>query len=346
MSATEPSRRAQLRETPERFGFFALLREMERANPDKPRIGRGVTLGEEVVTLGQDPFLHFPDSNISQYEEADGRPPRVRARFLGYFGPQGPLPLHTTVEAHQWFLNGDDAFVRFTDMITGRFQQLFFRAWSNARGITQFDHEGDDRFQTYVGAFTGKASPALCDRGEVADIARLPFEGLAATRIKSPVRLRQMLEQVLGVEIRIREHMPLWMTFEESDQSRIGEQGSTLGRDCRLGARVQSVNEKILLTVRTESRAEYESFLPGGTNFERLTDLLFCYLGPATDVDIALELPAKQVTGARLGGTGEGSGRGAALGWTAWMAPPPQDEGTYLGEAVFSASRRPAKAVA
>ena len=336
VSGAEPTRREALRDRPESFGFLALLRELERAHPDKPRIGRNATLKEEIVTLGQDPFLHFPDSNVSEYEERADRPPRIRSRFLGYFGPQGPLPLHTTVEALHWHQDGDDAFVAFTDMITGRFQQLFFRAWSDARGITQFDHAGDDRFQKYVGAFTGQASPALRDRGAVSDMVRLPMVGLAAARIKSPVRLRQMLEQILGVEVHVHEHMPMWMGFEDSDLSRLGERGSTLGQDCRLGARVQSVNEKIRITVRTESRAEYESFLPGGVNFARLTDLIFGYLGSETEVDIALELPGLQVQGARLGGAGT---RGAALGWTAWMAPPPRPEGTYLGKAVFSAAR-------
>lgn len=333
MKTEAETRREDLLNDPSAFGFLSLLREIERANPDKPRVGRSTTLDEESVILGQDPFLNFPDSNISFYEEVKGRPPRMRSRFLGYFGPQGALPLHNTVEAYQWYSNRDDAFVRFTDIFTSRFQQLFFRAWSDARGITQYDHPEDDRFQNYVGSFVGLASPPLRDRGTVSDMARLPFVGMATSRIKSPVRLRQMLEQLLGVDIQVQEHMPVWMSFEPSDLSQLGQQGSSLGRDCRLGARVQSINEKILVSVRTESRPEYESFLPGGVNFSRLTDLLFWYLGPETDVDIAPSLPASQIQGAQLGGT-----NGAALGWTAWMAPPPQDENAYMGEAVFSAT--------
>lgn len=331
-----PTRRDLLREAPARFGFLALLRELERGATDKPRIGLNATLNEEVATLGQDPFMAYPDGNISFYEEREGRPVRLRARFLGYYGPQGALPLHTTVEAYQWYTNRDDAFVAFTDMITGRFQQLFFRAWSDARGITQYDHPGDDRARRHLGSVLGLASPALQDRGPVPDLARVQVAGLAMGRVKSPVRLRQILEKVLGVGITIREHMPMWMNFEPGDQSRMGQQGATLGRDCRLGARVQSVNEKIEVQVRTESRPEYESFLPGGVNFARLQDLLFWYLGPEVAVDIAPALPATAVSGVALGGK---PGQGAALGWTAWMAPPPAEPGAYLGNAVFAAER-------
>lgn len=327
-------RRAALRANPRGFGFLALLREFERANPDKPRIGRNLTLRQEVLRLGQEPFLNFPEVNITSFEESTApaeRAPRMRSNFLGYFGPQGALPLNVTAEVHQWFLQRDDAFVRLADIFTNRFQQLFFRAWSDARGITQFDHGGDDRFQAYVGATLGLASPAARNRGVVPDTALLPLAGLAMSRIKSPVRLRQILEKLCGVKVGIEEHVPVWLVFEPSDLTQVGRAGSTLGRDMRLGSRVQSVNEKIRISVRTESLPEYQSFLPGGANFARLSDLVFRYLGHETEVEVAPSLPEAQVKGAVLG-------KGAALGWTGWIAPPAGQPGAYRSDAVFSAT--------
>lgn len=315
------------------FGFFALMRDIERSRPDLPRIGRNATLREESVRLGQEPFLAFPDANVTQFEEREGKGPRVRSNFLGYFGPQGALPLNTTAEVYQWFQGRDESFVRLTDLFTSRFQQLFFRAWSDARGITQFDHPDDDRFQTYVGAFVGLASHALRGRDGVPDTQRLPLSGIAVARVKSPTRLRQILEKLCGVKIRIDENIPVWLPFEPSDLSRMGTANSSLGRDCRLGSRVQSVNEKIQISVQTESLAEYQSFLPGGRNFARLTDLLFWYLGHETEVDIAPTLPADQVKGATLGA-------GAKLGWTGWIAPAASVPGTYRSDAVFSSERQ------
>ncbi len=326
-------RRAALMARPADFGFFSLLREIERANPKLPRIGRNQTMREEAVRLGQEPFQAFPDANVTQVQDRDGGKLRVRSAFLGYFGPQGPLPLNTTAEVEQWYRFGDDAFVRLADIFTNRFQQMFFRAWSDARGICQFDHPTDDRFQVYVGAPIGGASAALRDRGKVPDMARLPLVGIAAARIKSPVRLRQILETICGVTITIEENIPVWLPFETSDMSRLGAKGSSLGRDCRLGSRVQSVNEKIRVSVRTESLAEYQSFLPGAANFIRLTELLFWYLGHEIEVDIAPSLPADQIIGMSLG-------KGGALGWTGWMAPPPATPGTYRSDAVFSSERK------
>lgn len=332
------ARRDLLRRDPARFGFLALMREFERSHPDRPRIGRNATLAEETVTPGQDPLMTFPDANVTGLNEGPGRAPRLRTRFLGYFGPQGALPLNTTQEVYQWFVRRDDAFVRLADVFTARFLQLFFRAWSDARGITQLDHPADDRFQTYVGAFAGIASPAFRDRDSVPDMARLPLAGLVAGRVKSPVRLRQLLEALLGVAVQIEEHMPMWLEFEPDDCTRLGASGSRLGQDCRLGARVQSANDKVRISIRCGSLAEYNSFLPGAANFQRLSDLVFWYLGPATEVEVAPMLPANQIAPARLGG----AGGGAALGWTGWVAPETddgQEPSAYVGNAVFAARR-------
>lgn len=332
MTNDAPRRRA-LKADPTQFGFLSLLRDLERSAPEKPRIGRNTTLAEETVRLGQEPFQSFPHSNVSQVQDVSSTVLRVRSNFLGYFGPQGALPLNVTAEILQWYNQRDEAFVRFADLFTSRFQQLFFRAWSDARGITQFDHPNDDRFQTYVGAPIGLASAALKDRGIVPDMARLPFVGMTMSRVKSPVRLRQMLEKLCRVAITIEEHIPIWLELEQGDLTRLGGVGSHLGRNCRLGARVQTVNEKIRIAVRTESLSEYQSFLPGGVNFDRLTELIFGYIGHEVAVDIAPSLPADQVRGMALGKSG-------ALGWTGWISPPKLKAGTYRSDAVFSSGHR------
>lgn len=332
MTARSDRRKALLAD-PSAFGFLALMREVERAHPTRPRIGRNQTLAEEVIRLGQEPFLAHPDRNVSQAEEREGGRLRVRSNFLGYFGPQGALPVNTTAEVYQWYMMKDEAFVRLADLFTNRFQQLFFRAWSNARGITQLDHPEEDRFQSYVGAAIGLASPALRGRGTVPDMARLPVAGLAMGRIKSAVRLRQMLEQLCLTEITIEEHVPSWLTFEASDVTKLGQANARLGQDCRLGARVQTVNEKIRVGVACDSQAEYQSYLPGGTRFQRITELLFSYLGHGTEVEISPSLPTDQVMPVQLG-------RNGALGWTGWVAPKAGPPGTRRCDASFSSTHR------
>ena len=92
--------RGQLAEEPWRFDFFAVLRRLERSYADRPRIGDSASRRDEFVVLGQDPYMDFPASNLSKFEQRrrTGRL-RVFVKFLGLLGPQGALPLATTEEA-------------------------------------------------------------------------------------------------------------------------------------------------------------------------------------------------------------------------------------------------------
>ena len=329
------SYRDELRADPELFDFFSAMRELERSSPQKPRVGENSVLQEEIVSLGQDPFLEFPASNLTGYQDTESGRPKLRTRFLGYFGPQGALPTDTTVEALNWLNQRDPSFVHFTDIISNRFLQLFFRAWADARPIAQADRPHDDRFIRYVGSLTGIGSEPYLERDTVEDIAKVSFAGLTGSRVKSATRLKQLVEGVLLVGAEIEERVGSWLVFEASDQMSLGSRHSLLGADAALGQRAYSINDKIRISIRATSLEQYRRFLPSGDLSEKLTDLVFYYLGHRFDFDVELALDARQAPPVRLGASGE-------LGWTSWMAPaaPPEGETVYLRDARFSPMER------
>ncbi|WP_116085640.1 type VI secretion system baseplate subunit TssG [Tropicimonas sp. IMCC34011] len=323
------TRREELADEPWRFDILALLRELERMHPDKPRIGRASVMREEIVRLGQDPFYEFPASNIQSAEfEKDG-PVHLRARFLGFFGPQGALPLLTTLEAYRWQQGRDDSFVRFVDIFATRLMQLFFRAWADARPIAQFDRPNDDRFADYVGSMIGIGTPDAKGRDSIPDCAKLPYAGLMAGRVKSAARLQTVIRGILGVEARLRERVGMWLDFEQSDLTRMGRTGAELGRNTHAGARVYSINDKAVIEIRTTSYDEYRSFLPGQPAFQHLADIVRFYLGETVDFDVELTLPATARPAARLGQAGQ-------LGWTSWANPGDAEPGESITGATFS----------
>lgn len=294
---------------PRDAGFLAILRRIERDNPDRPPIGRSRRLSEEPVRLGQDPALGFPDSEFSATEGSRGGVPELRAQFIGFFGPNGALPLNTTEEIARWTEVGEDGFVRFADIFAERFYQLFFRAWSDSHAISQFDHPEGNRFADYVAAISGIGSPAWRDHDRFPDIARLPLVSLFGGRVRSPVRLQQMIGHYFGLPVEVEEHVPSWMEFDPEDNNALGRNGE-LGRSLYLGARVRSVGEKIRLHLRTSGLDAYRSFLPGAENHGQIANLSFWYLGKSCEIEIALSLPATEIPPARLG-------VGADLGWMA-----------------------------
>ncbi|WP_281993374.1 type VI secretion system baseplate subunit TssG [Sulfitobacter geojensis] len=300
-------------------GLFNVLRRLEREGQDAPRIGQNTRLKESLVRLGQDPFLAFPDADMARVD-LDASPPMIRAQFMGFFGPQGALPLVWTEEVRRWFDAGDPSFVAFTDIFAARFQELFFRAWSDARAITQFDHEAQDRFSAYVLSLTGSGSPSYRNRDTVPDTAKQRLAPLAAGRIKSPVKLRQMLQVHFGdaVKVDIDEFEPAWLEFEPDALCQMGRQSATMGRDATLGERVLSIGEKITIQIYVENYDAYLRFLPGGADHAHLRDLTFWYLGRAFDIEVALWLPKPEIRPAVLGQT-------IMMGWMACIAPDPNN---------------------
>jgi type VI secretion system protein ImpH len=314
--------------------FFAALRELERAATSKPRIGNSTVTAEDVVDLGQDPFLEFPASNVTGFEQREGRNPRLFSRFLGFFGPQGALPLNTTSEAYHWSNGRDPSFARFTDIFSNRFLQLFFRAWANARPIAQHDRPDDDRFADYVGAFAGIGVDSLQRRDSLEDIAKIPFAGLVNPQVKSASRLRQLVRGIFHVDVDVEERVGTWLTFEPSDRLLVGEGDAGLGVDTYLGARVYSINDKICILIRARDLDQYRQFLPTGELSDQLTDLIFFYIGHRFEFDVRLSLPARYAPPTRLSQSGE-------LGWTAWVSPDNDaGEDVYFDDAHFNALER------
>jgi type VI secretion system protein ImpH len=332
--------RDDLRTDPWGTDFFSAMRQLERSSPGKPRVGDSAVGAEDIVELGQDPYLEFPASNLSGFQEAEGRAPKLYTRFLGFFGPQGALPLNTTVDAYQWSNGRDPSFARFTDIFSNRFLQLFFRAWANAQPIAHHDRPGDDRFADYVGSFAGVGVSSMKGRDSLADIAKLSFAGLVNGAVKSAARLRQLVRGIFHVEVDIEERVGSWLPFEPSDRLLLGADAA-LGVGTYLGERVYSINEKVCILIKARDLRQYRQFLPTGELFDQLTDLVFFFIGHRHEFDVRLALPARYAPPARLGQSGE-------LGWTAWMAPDnAAGDDVWFDDAHFNAlERRQAKRAA
>lgn len=325
------SYRKRLQAEPYRFDFFAVLREFERSSPQKPKIGQSTVPQEDVVTLGQDPFLEFPASNVEACEAGRHDAPHLKTRFLGFFGPQGALPLSTTIDAFNWTNQHDPSFARFTDIFANRFQQLFFRAWADARPIAHHDRPASDRFFAYVGSMAGIGTAPYRNRDSIEDIAKVQFAGLIGAHAKSASRLKHLLKGVFKIDADIIERVGSWLIFEPGDRTALGMQGSTLGVDSFVGGRCYSINDKIRVRIVAETLDEYRMFLPSGVRFENLVDLVFFYIGHHCDFDVELALRADLAPAVQLGKSGE-------LGWTSWISPkrPEADRIIYLSDARFS----------
>ncbi len=301
-----------IKQEPWRFDFFSVMRRIERSFPDRPRIGDSSSIRHEYLTLGQEPYMDFPASNLARAEQQpDGRI-RVLTKFLGLLGPQGALPLATTEEVHAWLLMRDDAFPRFLDLFNNRFLQLFFRAWADARPVAHRDRPKDDRFACYVGSFIGLGSPIYQALDRIPDSGKLGFAGLIAAQAKSSSRLRSLIAGLFDVTVEIDELVGSHLKLDAANRTRLGQANSTLGSDVLVGASVFSVQDKIRIRLFTRNLREYTQFLPTGGRCEPLVDIVFFYIGDQLDWEVELAIPTEETAPVQLSKFGQ-------LGWTTWI---------------------------
>jgi type VI secretion system protein ImpH len=303
---------------PTRFGFYAIMRLLEALHPDRPRFGKSVTPGQDVLRLGQEPSVgHAPGTLAGLEPGRDGRPARLLVHFFGLFGPDGPLPLFLTEFARDRRRNhGDPTFQRFADLFHHRALSLFYRAWADVRPTVSFDRPQQDRFGHYVGALIGLATPGLRDRDAMPDLAKSHFAGLLAGQTRHAEGLGQMLSSFFVAPVHVESFHGAWLSLHPADCSHLSDGAATaeLGRSAVLGARVWSRQHKFRVVFGPLSLAEYERLLPGGLSFHRLVPIIRNYVGDTLVWDVTLILRAAEVPAIRLGQHGR-------LGWTTWLQP-------------------------
>ena len=306
----------KLRQEPWCFDFFQAMRLIECYHADKPKLGTSLKATDDPVRLAQVVEMDFPPASLAAFGPGkDGRPDRLLVRFLGLFGPHGPLPLHLTDYARERIHNfGDPTFSRFADIFHHRMLCLFYRAWADVQPTVNHDRPGDDRFAGYLGSLFGIGMPAFRDRDAMPDIAKLLFTGHLACQAKHADGLQAIIAEYFGFHTRIQEFIGEWMEIQEREQTRLGAapHAGALGLSTVVGARVFGCQHKFRVALGPLDLASYRNMLPGQWGLAVLVAIVRNYTGDELAWDLNLVLRHDEVPPLRLDGV-------AQLGWTTWL---------------------------
>ena len=293
-----------------RWGVFPLLRRLEAAAADLPRIGRSRLPSQNVVDLAQEPSLGFTANTIEKIETSKGRP-RVSGYWLGLLGPMGPLPTHLTEYAfYEARYAKSRPFGRFLDLLAGRMLQFFYRAWADSQPAAQLDRPLDDRFAAYLAALTG-ATDAVDHDSVFPAKARLHYASLFASR-RSAIGLQDGLSHLLRQPLEVHEYQPRWQPIEPGDRSRLGHSFCVLGEDALLGSQVMTVTDAFRVVIRAQSHRDYLTLMPVGSRFAIAAAALQAFAPGHLEWDIAVEIADVDAWPVKLDGNGR-------LGWTGWV---------------------------
>ena len=309
-----------LKAEPWRFDFYQAMRLIECRNADKPRLGKSIKATDDPIRLGEVVEMDFAPSALSSWEAGkEGNPDRLLVRFLGLFGPNGPMPLHLTEYARDRARNSNDhTLTHFADIFHHRILCLFYRAWAESQPTVHYDRVGkgaeEDRFSGYLGSFFGIDAVSLRNRDAMPDQAKLHFAGHLSCQTRHADGLRAIIAEFFGITTTIVEFVGEWMDIALHEQTRLAmhEQAGRLGLSTVLGASVFGCQHKFRIVLGPMDMRRYRGLLPGRPGLTELVAVVRNYIGDELVWDVNLILRKQDIPPLKLDG-------GTELGWTSWL---------------------------
>lgn len=301
-----------------RFDFYQAVRLLEMLHPDTTPVGEGSEPEKEAVRFKSRVALAFPATDVSELTPLrhGGGPAEMTVNFMGLAGCTGPLPTPYTELILERVWHKDTALRDFLDIFNHRLISLLYRVHKIHRlGFEDISPEKSN-FATYLFCLIGLGTKGLLGRMRVRDRSLLSYTTFLAQQPRSMIALERLLSHYFKTTI---SGVPLcgqWRHIEEDQVTQIGASGQnrTLGHNAVLGTRIWDQQGKFQIRVGPIALREFLDFLPIGTGFIPLCELIRFYVGEELEFEIRLLLANKETPESRLG-----SPYGPRLGWTSWL---------------------------
>ncbi|MFN2531635.1 MAG: type VI secretion system baseplate subunit TssG [Pyrinomonadaceae bacterium] len=316
---TDPPLDEELFDEAFRFEFFQAVRLLERIEPDREPVGRDTPPSREVVRFRTRQTLSFPASEIYEItrdaEEPLEAQPDMMVAFMGLTGPLGVLPHHYTELVMDRARYKDTALWAFLDIFNHRMISLFYRMWEKHRFPVAYERGELDQFTSYLFDITGMGTGGLRGRSSFDDQALIYYGGLVAQRPHSASAIAAIISDYFSVPARVVQFSGQWLSLDDN-VTRLGAAFSNLGVNTIAGSRVWDSQSKFRIRLGPLSFHEFKTFVPDGSAFRPINELLQHLVGLEFDFDLQLVLKAADVPPCQLRAS---SADGPKLGWTSWL---------------------------
>lgn len=299
----------------ENWAFFALIAQLEKAFPDAPAFGSTPAPERERVRFRAHQSLGYPPREVERLTVAEGGARvEVMVNFLGLHGPSSPLPPFYTEQVIDDAADGG-VLGSFLDLFNHRLISLLARIHKHHRHDLRYETGARDAVSLMVASLMGLL-PGAADHQR---LTLMPYVGLLSCYSLSASIIANLIGHCTGLPVRIEEFVERSVTIPEPQCSRLGERAPELGVDFIVGTQIIDYMGKFRLVIGPLDGATFARLLPDQPLFADVRQLLILALKDPLAFDIRLELAPGELPALALGSS--------RLGWTSWLAPPPEVAG-------------------
>jgi type VI secretion system protein ImpH len=265
--------------------------------------------GEGRIFFEADAGLAFPPSDVGYAGVDPGLGVTVRLPVMNLLGSSSPLPIGFSDHITRGRPDAD-MYADFLSIMQNRLHAL----WLDARrknSLWGLSAPLGRQSRSPVAEKIFKFMTGLSiDKEGFFKFALSGFWPLA-NRARSAQGLKELLFAAWGgIPINIEENAGRWAAV--SNARPIGG-GARLGKNAALGTRIYDRTSKFRITVGPLDFQTYETFMPGGSNYRLVDEILAVYLNEPVICGFSVTCALRDLPRTRLGGGGA-LGRTAALG--------------------------------
>jgi type VI secretion system protein ImpH len=323
--------------------FWGFVRNLEKNNPAKPRLGYAKHPGEENVRFGQTPYLCFPASDIAEIAEGKraGVDALVFTYFFGLLGVNGPMPLEFTHYVYQRFYNHyDQTWRRFLDIIHHRMHVFYYRAFAQNEQSISFDRPKDDPVRDMIKSLTGL--PPQIGFDPVLETIALSYAENFSFMARNRSGLEDMLRRMLNARVQVKDFIIAPYDLKAEDYAALGNPKTTaLGLNLQIGRSCLCASRRFEIEIGPIGFDSYQDLMTPSGGFELLLQAVGLYLDRPLDYGFVIQLERGTVLPARLGFDWTQAGADAAqLGYACWLGSPDRELELRIDASRFARMRQ------
>ena len=279
-----------------RQDFFELLRRIERAQRNDPRLGVTNDRSRERLNITQPADMAFASREVVEIEQR-GLQVLIKARHFGMFAPYGPLPIHVTEHARTEFIaRRNQAFQQFVGIVSQRFAVLHYRAWSQLNAMVGHDHtDSQNPFLLHLRQTAG-VNPTLAINPHSRRL-REAYPGAYLPGRRSLKQLNRMLAAYFSVPIAVAPRYARWIDDgHKSDSQRLGRLGAT-----RVGSRFFDAQYGVQIQIGPLPAPQYQLYQRGSQRLRALIGICHDFMNHQLMLDVSLIIATESGMAAQLG---------------------------------------------
>lgn len=238
---------------------------------------------DDVVQFSSVLTLDAPEQEVVALhapKDADGLY-RMEVNHFGLLGMHGAMPLRYT----EWLIDrryrhGDESILSFLDIFTQRVLSLRYQAWEKCRLYIRAERQTLSPLPAVIAAQLGQYNSK-------STLSFAPNSvSLLATPVRSLVNLQHLLRCEFSLPVEIIPFEASWRTIESEFRARLS--GTNLATVPMLGTAYRDIQTRFLIRMGPLSVARRADFVPGGSDYKRLTQTIRQFSGPLLSFSVEL----------------------------------------------------------